>query len=158
MTSFVIGTLVIDSTIWTVFDNTLCYNSVPSKYQLLLAQQCIIDRKTTFRYSITVWKCQGCLCQVWHSRTSYHPFHPVLPTLSASMHRCYWMFQNLAEACRDCYRTCRPTAAILTAQGHRTHWFLSLSSCVSTSGLLLICLCLLICCSAEDMTNLSELD
>jgi len=69
MVSFVMDRLVTDLKIRTVFDNTLGYNSALtlSKQQLLFAQHGIIHREATFRYSITMRQCQGCLRHIWQT-------------------------------------------------------------------------------------------
>jgi len=137
----------------TVFHNMLCYNSLLSQRQLLFAQHSIIDRETTFRYSIRMQQCQGSLHHIWqicigllrNTQSIWH-FWDFLP-----VSRHHQTFQSQSKDHPGCHHTY--TAAILLELGHRNHWFLLLSSGANTDGSLLICLCSLICFLAAGMTG-----
>jgi len=99
MTSFVIGTLVIDPKIWTIIDNTLCYIVFSASASFSLLSSALLTEKPRPGVALLCESVKAAFAK-YDTRTSYHPFHPVLPTLSASMHsvtRCFKVWLKPVE-------------------------------------------------------------
>ena len=154
MTSFVLGTLVTDPKIrtqsLTTRSATILFSASAS---FSLPSMALFTEKP--RSGIALQRESVKAAFATYDRLSYflyHPIHSVLLTLSASKHRCHRCFKVWLKTVKTAIAHvqqpfCLHTVTELIGFRHFLH-------SVRSSGLVLICFCLLFCCSAEDMTNL----